>query len=312
MVERMIGTKTGTGGSTGAALPAQPARPALLPAAVGPALGALSAGPAATAATRGPRPCLSRRHNGGVLGSECVDDDAGRQDKADLARARPSTWRSRRQGHRGPAARRRSAALLTALLPPRRARGRRRPQRRRPVRRRCATHYKLAGDRPQGTAKVRVFTPTPRRARLVGRRAHVVEVVTDDMPFLVDSVTMELDAPAARRAHGRSTRSFVVRRDITGALQSVHAGRGRLARARAGDGGPRVVDAHRDRPRVREGDDTDAIERGPASRCCATSARPSRTGRRCTPQVAGDRRATSTSDPPPLPAEEIARGPARC
>ena len=35
MVERMIGAKTGTGGSTGAQLPAQPARPALLPAALG-------------------------------------------------------------------------------------------------------------------------------------------------------------------------------------------------------------------------------------------------------------------------------------
>ena len=36
MVERQIGTKSGTGGSTGGAVPPQPARPALLPGAVGP------------------------------------------------------------------------------------------------------------------------------------------------------------------------------------------------------------------------------------------------------------------------------------
>ena len=39
MVERMIGSKTGTGGSTGVDVPPQPAGPEVLPAAVGPALG---------------------------------------------------------------------------------------------------------------------------------------------------------------------------------------------------------------------------------------------------------------------------------
>ena len=42
MVERMIGTKTGTGGSLGRGVPPQPPGPALLPAAVGAALGAVT------------------------------------------------------------------------------------------------------------------------------------------------------------------------------------------------------------------------------------------------------------------------------
>src|SRR5215472_3147564 len=49
----------------------------------------------------------------------------------------------------------------------------------------------LAGARPQGTANIRVFTPsTERTGWTTGAQQHtVVEVVTDDMPFLVDSVT---------------------------------------------------------------------------------------------------------------------------
>ena len=48
----------------------------------------------------------------------------------------------------------------------------------------------------------------------------VVEVVTDDMPFLVDSVTAELSR------HGRAIHlvvhpQFVVRRDVTGTLIEV-------------------------------------------------------------------------------------------
>src|SRR3954452_20033906 len=45
------------------------------------------------------------------------------------------------------------------------------------------SHLQLAGDRPQGTANVRVFTPTVEvNGWSTGHT--VVEVVTDDMPFL--------------------------------------------------------------------------------------------------------------------------------
>ncbi|MDF5751114.1 NAD-glutamate dehydrogenase [Spongiactinospora sp. TRM90649] len=53
-------------------------------------------------------------------------------------------------------------------------------------------HRRLAAHRPQGRALVRAYTPT--REEQGWEPGHsVVEVVTDDMPFLVDSVTMELD-----------------------------------------------------------------------------------------------------------------------
>jgi glutamate dehydrogenase len=50
----------------------------------------------------------------------------------------------------------------------------------------------LAEVRPQGRAVVRAYTPTLEENGWDPGRS-VVEVVTDDMPFLVDSVTMELD-----------------------------------------------------------------------------------------------------------------------
>ena len=70
MVERMIGGKSGTGGSSGAPLPALAPRAALLPAALGPALGALSNGP-----RQGHVDVSWTSHLG--LGSGCVNDDAG-------------------------------------------------------------------------------------------------------------------------------------------------------------------------------------------------------------------------------------------
>ncbi|QBX54441.1 NAD-glutamate dehydrogenase [Nocardioides seonyuensis] len=84
------------------------------------------------------------------------------------------------------------------------------------------SHYALAVSRPQGTAAVRVSTPTTGTAGWsVGGRS-VVEVVTDDMPFLVDSVTMEL------RRLGHTVHHVVhpqlrVERDVTGALKHVTA-----------------------------------------------------------------------------------------
>ena len=55
-----------------------------------------------------------------------------------------------------------------------------------------ASHYKLAAERPQGTARVRVLTPTLAESGWSAAGHTVVEVVVDDMPFLVDSLTMEL------------------------------------------------------------------------------------------------------------------------
>ncbi|SEG65767.1 glutamate dehydrogenase [Nonomuraea solani] len=75
---------------------------------------------------------------------------------------------------------------------------------------------KLAEIRPQGRAVVRAYTPTLDENGWDPGHS-VVEVVTDDMPFLVDSVTMELDR------HDLGVHLVVhpqmrVRRDMTGRM----------------------------------------------------------------------------------------------
>ncbi|MFF5209397.1 NAD-glutamate dehydrogenase [Streptosporangium sp. NPDC000396] len=74
----------------------------------------------------------------------------------------------------------------------------------------------LAEKRPQGRALVRAYTPSLEEHGW-DPGCSVVEVVTDDMPFLVDSVTMELGR------HGIGVQLIVhpqmrVRRDMTGKL----------------------------------------------------------------------------------------------
>ncbi|ADG87513.1 NAD-glutamate dehydrogenase [Thermobispora bispora] len=77
-------------------------------------------------------------------------------------------------------------------------------------------HRRMAELRPQGRALVRVHTPTRDEDGWETGRS-VVQIVTDDMPYLVDSVTAEIDR------HGIGCYLVVhpqpeVRRDVTGAL----------------------------------------------------------------------------------------------
>jgi glutamate dehydrogenase len=85
-------------------------------------------------------------------------------------------------------------------------------------------HRHLGEERPQGRAKVRVYTPSVEEHGWDAGHS-VVQVVTDDMPFLVDSVTMELNR------HDLSTHLIVhpqlrVRRDVAGHLQGFDGGDG--------------------------------------------------------------------------------------
>jgi glutamate dehydrogenase len=84
------------------------------------------------------------------------------------------------------------------------------------------SHYRLAENRPQGTANVRVHTPTVEENGWTCSHS-VVEVVTDDMPFLVDSVTNELSRQN-RGIHVVVHPQVVVRRDVTGKLIEVLSG----------------------------------------------------------------------------------------
>ncbi|MEV5510535.1 NAD-glutamate dehydrogenase [Streptomyces orinoci] len=81
------------------------------------------------------------------------------------------------------------------------------------------SHYRLGEQRPQGTANVRVHTPTVEENGWTCSHS-VVEVVTDDMPFLVDSVTNELSRQN-RGIHLVIHPQVVVRRDVTGRLLEV-------------------------------------------------------------------------------------------
>jgi glutamate dehydrogenase len=81
------------------------------------------------------------------------------------------------------------------------------------------SHYRLAEKRPQGTANVRVHTPTVEENGWTCSHS-VVEVVTDDMPFLVDSVTNELTRQD-RGIHVVIHPQILVRRDLTGQLIQV-------------------------------------------------------------------------------------------
>ncbi|MEV1054833.1 NAD-glutamate dehydrogenase [Streptomyces sp. NPDC059017] len=86
----------------------------------------------------------------------------------------------------------------------------------------AVSHYRLAENRPQGTANVRVHTPTVEENGWTSSHS-VVEVVTDDMPFLVDSVTNELSRQS-RGIHVVIHPQVVVRRDVTGKMIEVLSG----------------------------------------------------------------------------------------
>ncbi|MDT0322280.1 NAD-glutamate dehydrogenase [Streptomyces millisiae] len=83
----------------------------------------------------------------------------------------------------------------------------------------AVSHYRLAANRPQGTANVRVHTPTVEQNGWSSSHT-VVEVVTDDAPFLVDSVTNELSRQG-RGIHVVVHPQVLVRRDVTGRLVEV-------------------------------------------------------------------------------------------
>ena len=84
-----------------------------------------------------------------------------------------------------------------------------------------ASQFRLADHRPQGRANVHVFTPSHADSGWSAGGHSVIEIVTDDMSFLVDSVTMEL-ARQQREIHLVVHPQFDVVRDITGVLESVH------------------------------------------------------------------------------------------
>src|SRR3569833_609986 len=85
-------------------------------------------------------------------------------------------------------------------------------------------HRRLGEDRPQGRAKVHAFTPTLDDQGWDPGHS-VVQVVTADMPFLVDSVTMELNRRELS-THLSVHPQLKVRRDVAGRLEGIGDGEG--------------------------------------------------------------------------------------
>src|SRR5437588_7425287 len=83
----------------------------------------------------------------------------------------------------------------------------------------AVAHFKLACNRPHGDTNLRVLNPTQERDGGQSSRT-VVQIVSDDVPFVVDSVTMEL----GREGHSIDLvihPVIVVRRDDQGRLIEV-------------------------------------------------------------------------------------------
>ena len=83
-----------------------------------------------------------------------------------------------------------------------------------------ASHYRAAVHRPAARAVIMIRTPSQSDDGWTAGGATVVQIVTDDRPFLVDSVTMEL------LRQGWSIRDvfhpqFLVRRDLEGTLRGI-------------------------------------------------------------------------------------------
>jgi glutamate dehydrogenase len=82
------------------------------------------------------------------------------------------------------------------------------------------THARLGLSRPQGRALVQVRVPDDAHLNPVSRSGLVVDIVTDDMPYLVDSVTTELNRHEAEillLVHPL----LRVHRDVTGGLRGI-------------------------------------------------------------------------------------------
>ncbi|MDB5749725.1 MAG: putative NAD-glutamate dehydrogenase [Ramlibacter sp.] len=81
------------------------------------------------------------------------------------------------------------------------------------------SHWQLGAQRAPGSARVRVFSPSTGEDGWVSRHS-VVQVVNDDMPFLVDSISMEIGRQGLA-LHLLVHPVFAVQRDAQGRLQAI-------------------------------------------------------------------------------------------
>jgi glutamate dehydrogenase len=167
------------------------------------------------------------------------------------------------------------------------------------------SQYQLATYRPQGTASIRVFTPTVSEHGWSAGGHTVVEVVTDDMPFLVDSVTMELHEQN-REVHVVVHPQILVRRDVAGQLQEVLTEDTEVDRAELPHDVARESWMH-----IEIGRESSAEQREEIERALAKVLLDVREAVEDWPKMHAQAQEIIedlTNNPPPLPAEEVEEG----
>src|SRR5271155_151367 len=85
---------------------------------------------------------------------------------------------------------------------------------------RAALSHLMFAMHRRRTALVRVFNPTLREHGFVSPHT-LIDVVNDDMPFLVDSINLAL-TERALTLHFLAHPIFAVSRDVTGTLRALH------------------------------------------------------------------------------------------
>ena len=99
------------------------------------------------------------------------------------------------------------------------------------------SHWQFGATRAPGRPKVRALSPTLADDGWVSRHS-VIEIVNDDMPFLVDSTTLEIHRQGLT-LHLIVHPILAVRRDAAGALLSVAAPAAMPDRYRASSAAPK-------------------------------------------------------------------------
>ena len=158
------------------------------------------------------------------------------------------------------------------------------------------SHWSFARKREPGRAKVRVFNPTIEEHGWQSTHT-IIEIVNDDMPFLVDSVTMEVNR------HGLTLHLIMhpllaVVRDAGG-----HADRPR-ARRQGRRGGNRSSTSKSTGPPTRRG----SRRSPPTSRACWRDVRMAVEDWKKMQDKMLAIVAELDAHPPPLPADELAEG----
>ena len=170
----------------------------------------------------------------------------------------------------------------------------------------AVSQYSVASERPQGTANVRVFTPTVDEHGWSAGGHTVVEVVTDDMSFLVDSVTMALN-DEGRNVHMVVHPQLLVRRDVTGHLVEVRDDEGyQVGQEGAEPDVGRESWMHVEIDREVESEELTAIEQ--RLRKVLLDVRESVEDWGRMQQQVSEVVEQLRDDPPPLPADEIEQG----